>query len=205
MPLKVYSRRALFRLAASGAALFTVRPWPARGATGSLVEVSNDETRVGMSGATHSAEANLSKIGIQLPRIPEPGGAYVHAVQSGSLIFTAGHPPIRSNGSAVLGRLGQELSTEEGYQAARLSAAGVLATLRNALGSLDQIARIVRLYGVVNATPEFVEHTQVVNGASELFQEVFGETGRHARLAVGMVSLPYNIALEVEVVAEVRI
>lgn len=196
MPWEINRRRALFWLAISGATLFVP---VARGSE----KASTRETRVGMNRVAPSAEANLKKIGIELPRILKPGGAYVHAVQSGSLIYTAGHPPMRSDGSAVLGKLGQELSTRQGYEAARLSAVGVLATLHSVVGNLDRIVRIVHLHGVVNATSEFVEHTQVIDGASELLQEVFGDKGRHARLAVGVASLPYNIALEVEVVAEI--
>jgi enamine deaminase RidA (YjgF/YER057c/UK114 family) len=110
--------------------------------------------------------------------------------------------PFRADGSVVMGKLGRDLDTTAGYEAARRAGLGALATLAAELGSLDHVRRIVRVLGTVNATPEFIEHTQVVNGASDLFVEVFGDAGRHARLAVGVASLPYDIALEIEVIAE---
>ncbi len=153
---------------------------------------------------TPSAEARLRALGIALPNLPPSGGTYVHAVRTGQLIFLAGHVPFRSDGSLVVGRLGQDLDADAGYEAARLAALGMLATLRHELGSLDAVRRIVKVNGVVNATPEFFEHTKVINGASDLLVEVFGEAGQHARLAVGYASLPFNISLEVELIAETR-
>jgi len=157
-----------------------------------------------MSESGSSAERRLQELGIELIPVPPPAGTYVHAVRTGSLLFSAGHVPFRPDGSPVCGKLGRELDVEAGVQAARLAALGLLYTLRQELGSLDRVARIVKLNGVVNATPDFPMHTQVVNGASDLLVEVFGENGRHARLAVGYASLPFDIALEIEVIAEVR-
>jgi enamine deaminase RidA (YjgF/YER057c/UK114 family) len=114
-----------------------------------------------------------------------------------------GHPPIHADGSLILGRLGQDLDADAGYQAARVAALGMLATMRHELGSLDKVRRIVKVNGVVNATAEFLQHTQVINGASDLLVQVFGKAGEHARLAVGYSSLPWNICLEVELIAEV--
>ncbi|HEV7732111.1 MAG TPA: RidA family protein [Candidatus Binatia bacterium] len=145
----------------------------------------------------------LAALSLPLPPPPPTAGSYVNAVRSGSLLFLAGHAPIRADGSVILGKLGSDLTTAEGYDAARVAALGALATMLQALGSLDRVQRIVRVYGVVNATPEFTEHTPVVNGASDLFGAVFGDAGAHARLAVGVSSLPWNIALEIEVTAEV--
>ena len=150
-----------------------------------------------------SPEARLRELGLELPRLQPVAGTYVNAVRTGSLLFTAGHPPFRADGTVILGRLGAELDADAGYEAARRAALGVLATLRDTLGTLDPVRRIVKLAGFVNATPDFLEHTKVVNGASDLLVEVFGDAGRHARLAVGCPSLPWNIALEVEVVVEV--
>ena len=150
-----------------------------------------------------SPETRLRELGLELPPVQPVAGTYVNAVRSGNLLFTAGHPPFRADGTVILGRLGADLDADAGYQAARRAALGVLATLRDVLGSLDTVRRLVKLAGFVNATPEFLEHTKVINGASDLLVEVFGDAGRHARLAVGCPSLPWNIALEVEVVAEI--
>jgi enamine deaminase RidA (YjgF/YER057c/UK114 family) len=126
----------------------------------------------------------------------------VNAVRTGSLLYLAGHVPFRADGSVIMGKLGRDLDTAAGYEAARRAGLGALATLADELGSLDRVRRLVRVFGVVNATPDFLEHTQVVNGASDLFVEVFGDAGRHARLAVGVASLPFDIALEIELIAE---
>jgi len=155
------------------------------------------------STATASAEARLRELDIQLPSLPPPAGTYLHAARTGNLLFLTGHPPIRADGSVILGRLGQDLDADAGYQASRVAALGMLATMRHELGSLDKVRRIVKVNGVVNATAEFLQHTQVINGASDLLVQVFGKAGEHARLAVGYSSLPWNICLEVELIAEV--
>jgi enamine deaminase RidA (YjgF/YER057c/UK114 family) len=159
---------------------------------------------VAADATTHSAEARLRELGLELPKLPAPAGTYVHGVVSRGLLTTAGHIPLRADGSVIFGRLGADLDADAGYEAARVAGLGVLSTIRDTLGSLDRVERFVRVYGVVNATPEFLLHTKVINGASDLFVEVFGEAGRHARLAVGVSSLPFNIALEVEATIEVR-
>jgi enamine deaminase RidA (YjgF/YER057c/UK114 family) len=151
-----------------------------------------------------SAEARVHELGLVLPTMPSPAGTSVHAVRSRGTLTTAGHIPLRADGSVIFGKLGADLDTGAGYEAARVAGLGALATIRDALGSLDRVARFVRVYGVVNATPDFLLHTNVINGASDLFVEVFGDAGRHARLAVGVSSLPFNIALEVEATIEVR-
>jgi enamine deaminase RidA (YjgF/YER057c/UK114 family) len=148
--------------------------------------------------------SRLAALDLHLPPLPLAAGSYVNAVLSGSLLFLAGHVPMRADGSVVFGKLGAELTTADGANAARAAALGALATMQHALGSLDRIRRIVRVYCVVNATPDFVEHTLVANGASDVFGAVFGDAGAHARLAVGVSSLPWNIALEIEVVAEIQ-
>jgi len=157
------------------------------------------------SGPTaHSPEARLRDLGLVLPVLPDPAGSYVHAVLSRGTLTTAGHIPLRADGTVIFGRLGADLDADSGYEAARVAGLGVIATIRDALGSLDRVARFVRVYGVVNCTPDFILHTKVINGASDLFVEVFGDAGRHARLAVGVAALPFNIALEVEATVEVR-
>jgi enamine deaminase RidA (YjgF/YER057c/UK114 family) len=149
-----------------------------------------------------SPTGRLRALGLVLPPAPPAVGTYVNAVRTGPLVFLSGHVPFRADGSVVMGKLGRDLDAAAGYEAARLAGLGALATLAHELGSLDRVRRLVRVLGVVNATAEFGEHTSVVNGASDLFVEVFGDAGRHARLAVGVASLPFDIALEIEVVAE---
>lgn len=149
-------------------------------------------------------EVRVAQLALELPPYTPPAGTYLHAVRTGNQLVLAGHVPIRADGTVTLGRLGETLETDAGYDAARVAAINALATIRHELGSLDRVARIVRVYGVVNATPAFTQHTQVINGASDLLVEVFGEAGKHARLAVGVASLPYNIALEIELTAELR-
>jgi enamine deaminase RidA (YjgF/YER057c/UK114 family) len=149
------------------------------------------------------AEAKVEELGFQLPAPFPPAGTYVNAVRTGGLLVLAGHIPIGADQQVVLGKLGDDLDVEAGRAAARLAALSALATLRSELGSLDRVARIVSLRGVVNATPDFTGHTQVIDGASDVFVAVFGENGRHARLAVGVSSLPANLALEIELLVEV--
>ena len=150
-----------------------------------------------------SAEARLRELNIELPPVQNPAGTYLRAVRTGNVLFTAGHAPIRADGSIIFGKLGQELDADAGYEAARVTGLAVLATIREALGSLDEVVRFVRVGGFVNCTPDFVEHTKVVNGASDLFVKVFGDAGKHARVAVGYPSLPWNIACEIEATLEV--
>ena len=152
----------------------------------------------------NTASMRLRELGLTLPPPPPAVGTYLNAVRTGSLLFLAGHVPFRSDGSLVMGKLGRDLDAAAGYEAARLAGLGVLSTITSEAGSLDRVARIVRVLGVVNATAEFVEHTQVVNGASDLFVAVWGDAGRHARLAVGVASLPFDLALEIEVTAELE-
>lgn len=154
--------------------------------------------------ARTSADQRVVELGLELAPYRAPAGTFVHAVRTGNLLMLSGHIPMRADGSVIFGRLGETMDVDAGYEAARVAAIGALATLRHELGSLDRVRQIVRVYGVVNATPEFLQHTQVINGASDLLVEVFGEAGKHARLAVGVSSLPFNIALEVELVAEVE-
>ncbi len=150
-----------------------------------------------------SAEDRLRALGFALPPPARPAGNYVGAVLSGNLLFLAGHGPRRDDGSLITGRVGEDLTVEQGYEAARAVALGLLGAMRAELGSLDRVTRIVKVLGMVQCTPDFQDHPAVINGASDLFVEVFGEAGRHARSAVGMASLPFGIAVEIELVAEV--
>lgn len=150
-----------------------------------------------------NAEQRLRELRIELPPPARPAGSYVGAAQSGNLLFLAGHGPRRPDGSLIVGRLGADFTVEQGYEAARATALALLGTMKAELGSLDRVVRIVKVLGMVQCTPEFQQHPAVINGASDLLVEVFGESGRHARSAVGMASLPFGIAVEVEVVAEI--
>ena len=150
-----------------------------------------------------SPEARLKELRIELPEPFPPAGEYVNAVRTGDLLILGGHIPFSPPDTLVLGRLGADLNVEEGRRAARFAAISALATIRSALGTLDAVNRVVLVRGVVNAAADFAGHTQVIDGASEVFVDVFGEAGRHARLAVGVASLPANLALEIEVTIEV--
>lgn len=148
-------------------------------------------------------DEKVRELDLELPAPFPPAGTYVNAVRTGNLLVLGGHIPISAANVPVLGKLGADLDVEAGRGAARLAALSALATLRAELGSLDRVARIVSVRGVVNAAPDFAAHTQVIDGASEVFVAVFGERGRHARLAVGVSSLPANLALEIELLVEI--
>ena len=150
-----------------------------------------------------SAEGRLTALGIELPDPFPPAGEYINAVRTGDLLILGGHVPFNPPQTIVLGKLGADLDVDAGREAARFAAISALATIRSELGTLDAVKRILLVRGVVNAAPDFIGHTQVIDGASEVFVEVFGDAGRHARLAVGVSSLPANIALEIEVTIEV--
>jgi enamine deaminase RidA (YjgF/YER057c/UK114 family) len=151
-----------------------------------------------------SAEDKVRELGLTLEGAGPPAGNYVPAVRTGNLVYISGQLPVRPDGSRVTGRLGDDTSIEDGYEAARLSGVALIARLRGELGSLDRVRRIVKVTGYVNATPEFTQHAQVINGASDLLAAVFGDAGKHARAAVGMSSLPAGCAVEVELIAEVE-
>lgn len=149
-------------------------------------------------------EAKLRELGIELPAAPEPVANYVNGVRTGNLIFLAGKGPKRADGSEISGKLGAGVSIEEGYEAARLTAVNQLAVLKEMLGDLRRVKRVVKVLGMVNSHPEFVQQPAVINGFSDLIVAVFGERGRHARAAVGMASLPRGQAVEIEMIVEVE-
>lgn len=148
-------------------------------------------------------EGRLAELGIDLPAAPRPLGSYVTVVRTGNLLFTSGHGPIAPDGTVTTGRVGIDLDVPAGQAAARLTALNLLATLRHELGSLDSLTRVVKVLGMVNCAADFTEHPNVINGCSDLLVELFGDRGRHARSAVGMGSLPFNMAVEIELVVEV--
>jgi len=149
-------------------------------------------------------EARLKELGITLPEPPQPVANYVNGVRTGNLIFLAGKGPKRADGTEIIGKLGADVSIEEGYAAARLTAINQLAVLKAMLGDLKKVKRIVKVLGMVNSDPAFVEQPKVINGFSDLMVAVFGERGRHARAAVGMASLPRGQAVEIELIVEVE-
>ena len=149
------------------------------------------------------AEARLRELGIELPPVPPPMGTYVRAVRVGNLLYLAGHGPRQDGKHAYVGKVGRDLTVEEGARASRLVVLGLLASTREALGSLDRVKRVVKVLGMVNCTEGFGDQPKVVNGFSDLMVEVFGEAGRHARSAVGMSALPAGIAVEIEMIVEV--
>ena len=152
----------------------------------------------------YNPEEQLSKIGISLPEVSAPVANYVRAVRTGNLLFLSGSGPKKSNGEYIVGKVGKDLSVEEGYQAARITGINHLATLKSELGNLNKVKRIVKVLGMVNSSPDFTDQPKVINGFSDLMVEVFGERGKHARSAVGMASLPIGIAVEIELIVEVE-
>ena len=150
------------------------------------------------------AEARLQELGIVLPALPKPVANYLPYRLAGNILYLAGQGPRDERGNALTGKLGAEIGIEEGYRRARLVGLGLLAAMRDALGSLDRVDFIVKLLGMVNATPDFDDSPKVINGCSDLFVEVFGDAGRHARSAVGNVMLPNQISVEIEGIVAVK-
>jgi enamine deaminase RidA (YjgF/YER057c/UK114 family) len=150
-----------------------------------------------------SAEDKVKELGLDLGGAGAPAGNYVAAVRTGNLVFISGQLPTRPDGTRPTGKLGETMTVDEGAEAARLCGVALLARLRDEVGSLDNVKRIVKVVGYVNAAPAFVQHPQVVNGTSDLLAEVFGDAGKHARAAIGVSSLPAGVPVEVELIAEV--
>lgn len=148
-------------------------------------------------------EDRLDELGIELPAPFTPVANYVTVVRAGDLLFVSGHGPTTADGFAFRGKVDSVVSVEDAYRASRLTALNLLATLQRELGSLDAVRRVVKLLGMVNADVRFTRHPAVVDGASDLLVEVFGERGRHARSAIGVGSLPFDIPVEIELVVEV--
>ena len=151
-----------------------------------------------------SIKDRLAELGISLPAVPEPMGNYVHAVRTNNLLFLSGKGPRKAEGGVSTGKVGADVTLEQGYQDARSVGITLLAVMENELGSLDGVKQVVKVLGMVNSAPDFTDHPKVINGCSDLFVEVFGDKGRHARSAVGMAALPSNITVEIEVIVEVE-
>lgn len=168
-----------------------------------LIAGCAQESKQNLIPAGYDPEARLAELGITLPEPPQPVANYVNGVRTGNLIFLAGKGPKRADGSEITGKLGQDVSIEQGYEGARLTAINQLAVLKAMLGNLNKVKRIVKVLGMVNSDPSFVDQPKVINGFSDLMVEVFGDNGRHARAAVGMASLPRGQAVEIELIVEV--
>jgi enamine deaminase RidA (YjgF/YER057c/UK114 family) len=151
-----------------------------------------------------SADERIEELGLVLPSPPEPIASYVTFVRTGSVVYTSGHGPLRADGTWIVGKVGADMGIEEAAEAARITGLGIVATLRSHLGSLDYVGRVVKILGMINCTPDFTDHPSVINGCSDLFAEVFGDVGRHARSAVGVASLPMGIPVEIEAIVEIR-
>ena len=148
-------------------------------------------------------EKRLKELGVALPEAPKPVANYVPVVKAGNLLFVSGHGPYKDGKTILSGKLGKELTIEEGYKSARNVALNCLASVKAILSDLNKVKRVVKLLGMVNCTEDFKDQPKVINGASDLLVEVFGEAGKHARSAVGMQSLPNGIPVEIEMILEV--
>jgi enamine deaminase RidA (YjgF/YER057c/UK114 family) len=157
-----------------------------------------------MSKAAGRIEARLDELKIELPTAAKPVANFVPCVQTGNTLFVSGQVTAWNGEFRYVGKVGREISLEEAQQAARVCALNVIAQARAYLGDLDRVKRVIMVQGYVNAIPEFTDHPKVVNGASDLFVQVFGDAGKHARFALGAGSLPFNVAVEVAAVLEVQ-
>ena len=151
-----------------------------------------------------SYEARLAELKITLPPAPKPVATYVPAVRAGDLLFLSGTGPFKDGVIAFAGKLGKDLTVEQGYEAARLTLLNSLAMVRQELGTLDRVTRVVRLTGHVASAEGFTQQPAVINGASDLLVQIFGDAGRHARLALGAAELPLNMAIELELILQIK-
>jgi enamine deaminase RidA (YjgF/YER057c/UK114 family) len=149
-------------------------------------------------------EQRLTELGLTLPEVRSPAGAYVPAVRTGNLVFLSGAGPLGAEGEMVVGKVGTDVDLDRAVYGARLVGLQLLAALRQEIGSLDRVVRIVKLLGMVNCAPGFNNTPAVINGCSELLLDVFGDAGKHARSAVGQAELPFDISVEIEMIVEVQ-
>lgn len=148
-------------------------------------------------------DAQLAALGLVLPAPPKPVATYIPVVRTGDLLFLSGMIPLRDGTLIMAGKLGQEISLEQGYEAAKICLLNALAVIRQELGTLDRVKQVVRMVGYVASTEEFIQHPAVINGASDLLVKIFGDVGRHARVAIGAPSLPLNAPVEIELIIQV--
>ncbi|MEJ8841845.1 RidA family protein [Lacibacter sp. H375] len=155
--------------------------------------------------SAQTVDDKIKELGLQLPPASKPIANYVKYVRTGNLIFLAGHVPTKADGTHITGKLGKDLTIDQGYEAAKVTALSLVGTLKDALGGdLNKVKRIVKVNGYVNCLPDFTEQPKVINGCSDLLVQIFGDKGKHARAAMGMVALPSNVAVEIEMVVEVE-
>ena len=154
--------------------------------------------------AQTNPEQKLKELGETLPTIADPTANFVHVVRTGNLLFLAGKGSRNADGSLITGKVGRDLTVEEGYAAAKTIALQHLAVIKNEIGDLSKVKRVVKVLGMVNAPTDFTRQSTVINGYSDFMVEIFGDKGKHARSAVGMGSLPANLAVEIEVIVEVE-
>jgi len=147
---------------------------------------------------------DLQSLDLEIPPAPKPIGNFRNVRQVGSLLFISGQGPRRSDGTLMKGKVGNDVSVADAYDHARLTGLNILSVVRDAVGDLQRVKQVVKLLGLVNAVPDFVDHPAVINGCSDLFTEVFGEIGQHARSAIGVASLPNNITVEIEAIIEIH-
>ena len=150
-----------------------------------------------------SAEQKLKELGLTFPQPPKPVANYVPTAKTGNLLFVSGHGPYNDGKTRISGKVGRELTIEEGYQAARNVALNCLASVKATIGDLDKVKQVVKLLGMVNCTDDFKDQPKVVNGCSDLLVAIFGDVGKHARSAVGMQALPNQIPVEIEMILEI--
>ncbi|MFQ5674273.1 MAG: RidA family protein [bacterium] len=169
-----------------------------------LFACSQQTSDASSQGSTIDVEQRLKELGVELREPAPPTANYVRAVRTGNLVFLAGHGPSKPEGGAVTGKVGQDLDLEQAQAAARLTGISLLSSLKAEIGDLNKVKRVIKVHGMINAVPNFTQHSQVMNGFSDFIVSVFGDKGRHARAAVGMGSLPRNIAVEIEMIVEVE-
>ena len=163
-------------------------------------------TAVALSNAltAQDAEIKLKEKGIVLMTPSSPVANYVNVVRVGNMLYLAGKGPLKADNTYITGKVGKDLTIEQGYEAARITAINHLAVIKNELGSLNKVKQIVKVFGMVNCTEDFKDQPKVINGYSDLMVEIFGDKGKHARSAVGMYALPFNMAVEIEVIVEIE-
>ena len=153
---------------------------------------------------TTSPETKLQELGIELSTPSSPVANYVNTVQSGNLLFISGKGPLKNDGKYIKGKLGYDLTIDQGYEAARATGINLISTIKSAIGDLKNVKQIIRVNGMVNSASNFTDQPKVINGCSDLLVEVFGDRGKHTRVALGMNSLPMNIAVEIDLILEVE-
>jgi len=154
--------------------------------------------------SNYDPESKLKELGIELIIPSDPVANYVNTVRSGNLLFISGKGPLKNDGEYIKGKLGYDLSIDEGYEAARATAINLISTIKSAVGDLKNVKKIVRVNGMVNSASNFTDQPKVINGCSDLLVEVFGDRGKHTRVALGMNSLPMNIAVEIDLIIEIE-